>query len=140
MASADMIQSLKSDAIADRDEAQAKVDKLDQLSAEIRTEADAAYDQGVKDTQAASENPVDKIYSLDEANQMINDAKKPLEDQIADLGVKMADLQAKVDASPDVETAKEEARTELKAQLLQKYEEDQVAESEKETGFKDLLK
>jgi len=139
MASKDMVLELKNAALADRDEAQAAVDKLDALNAEIAKEVDESYDQGVKDNQAAVGNSEGKIYSLEEANQIRDEYAAPLQAQIADLGVKIADLQAKVDAAPDVESAKAEARKEVKEQILAKITEQQSSESEGEANVKSFI-
>lgn len=139
MASADVIQSLKNDEIAERDAAQAKIDKLDQLSASITEEVNASYDQGVKDNQAAVGNADGKIYSLEEANALIEEQTGPLKSQIADLGVKIADLQAKVDAAPDVEAAKKEEREKVKQEILSKLDEQQASESEGEANLKSVI-
>ncbi len=135
----DKVTALKSEVLAERDAAQKQIDSLDELNAQITKDIDAAYDEGVKDNQAAVGNSDGKIYSLEEANQIRDEAMKPLQDQLADMGVKLADLQAKVDAAPDVETAKKEAREELKQQILAESSKQQSSESEGEANLKSFI-
>ena len=78
--------------------------------------------------------PSDKIYSQLEVDQKISEAIIPLQEQIIV-------LQAKVDGFPLVlDQEKAAAVLAFKAELLVKYEEKQVVESQAETGFADLLK
>lgn len=94
--------------------------------------AKEAYDKGFADGVASV--PVsDKIYSQAELDAAVASATEPLHGQIAELQVKVSELEASIDQKVG------EAVAALKADLLAKYEEQQVAESEGETGFKSLL-
>lgn len=109
--------------------AQEEVQKLVELLALIESEKQAACDEGYASGMAASSGS-DKLYSQAELDAKIQDAILPLQEEINILKSQ----------SIDVEAVIFEAKSELKAELLAKYEEQQVAESQAETGFLELLK
>lgn len=108
--------------------AQEEVTKLTELLAMIESEKQAAYDEGY--AAGVSTQGSDKLYSQAELDAKIQDAILPLQEEINVLKSQIV----------DVEVVKSEAKAELKAELLAKYEEQQVVESQSETGFSDLLK
>lgn len=99
-------------------DAQASADALAKLK------YDEGFAAGVASVVAP---PSDKIYSQAELDQKIADALLPIQ----------AELEA-VKASIEPKVA--EALAVFKADLLSKYQEQQVVESQLETGFADLLK
>lgn len=107
---------------------------LSMVATDIKAAEDAAYDQGLRDAGVKSE---DKIYT--EADLQAEIAKS-LEVQAAEITSLKSKIEALESAPPvDVEAVKAAAKAEVKAELLAKYEEQQVAEQQGETGFKDLL-
>lgn len=93
--------------------------------------AKVKYDEGFA-AGVASVVVSDKIYSQAELDAKIAEAVAPLNAKIVELDVKVAELSAAVVAEAGKLVA-------YKAELLAKYEAQQVAESEGETGFKNLL-
>lgn len=92
---------------------------------------DMGWDEAMK--QAGSGGSTDKIYSEAEMNQIIAETKAPLE-------AKIAEIQAQIDAIPgQIAAAQEAAVNGYKAMLKAKYSEQQVVESQTETGFASLL-
>ena len=105
--------------------------QLEAAKALAVTEYDRGFAKGVKSTQGEAS---DKIYSQAEL-----DAK--LEEAIDAVSAEIESLKAELEATKaSVEPKIEEAIKAFKADLLAKYEEQQVAESESETGFAALLK
>lgn len=104
---------------------------------DVQVSADAdvkeSYDKGFADGKLSMGNGEDKLYSQVELDTALENATKPLSDQIAALQVQIDDLKVQIDA------AKEAGKAELKASLKAAYEAQQVAESEGETGFGALL-
>lgn len=136
MGSAELMGAFKADFQAEVDAAQAKVVRIDELSAavaaEIVTANKAGFEEGLN--QANQAGGSDKIYSDAEMNQIIAEETAPLKAKIAELEVAVANLQAAI------EPAKAEAVAAFKAELAAKYAEQQVVESTSETGFAELLK
>ena len=93
--------------------------------------AKAKYDEGFA-AGVASVGGGEKIYSQAELDAKIAEAVAPLNVKIAELDAKVAELSAALVAEAGKLVA-------FKADLLAKYEAQQVAESEGETGFKNLL-
>lgn len=122
-------------------ELQDKIASVDLIPGEVETEKKASYDKGFEDglAQAGQAGGPDKIFSNEEMEAEL----APLRAEIADLKAaaevattEKAELQAKVDEIPAL---KDQAVAEFKADLLAKYEAQQVAETDGETGFKALL-
>ena len=97
----------------------------------------ASYDEGFANGKAEGAGPVEpvepgsKIFDQAEVDAMIASAIAPLEAKIVELE---ASIEAKAEEAASVKVAA------LKAELLAKYEAQQVAETAEETGFADLLK
>lgn len=90
--------------------------------------AKAKYDEGFA-AGVASVQPSDKIYSQAEVDAIV----LPLNEKIAALELAITDINATIPAKIA------EAVAAFKAELLAKYEEQQVVETQAETGFKNLL-
>ncbi len=100
-----------------------------QIALEVATKE--AYDKGFVDGVASV--PVvgaEKIYSEEELQVKIQEALLPLNEKIATLEVEIALVPEKIAAGVAL----------MKAELLAKYEELQVAETAAEVGFAELLK
>lgn len=98
---------------------------------ELAAEKQASYDEGF--AAGAASVGSDKIYSQAEVDAML----APLQAELD--GVK-AELEAlKLDIDAKIEAAKADAVAALKAELKAKYDEQQVAEAQGETGFGALL-
>lgn len=105
------------------------------MKSEIEAYGKSQYDKGWDEAmvQAGSGGSTDKIYSEAEMNQIIAETKAPLE-------AKIAEVQAQLDGVPaQIAAATEAAVNGFKAMLKSKYAEQQVAESQGETGFGSLL-
>lgn len=90
-----------------------------------------SYDEGFKAGVASVPVPVsDKIYSQAELDKAVADAVAPMQVQIEDLKAQVATIDQKVLAG----------MAQMKADLLVKYKELEVALVASETGFEDLLK
>lgn len=113
-------------------------DKLSQISqlateaaAELPGELQAAKDQGF--AEGAASVGSDKIYSQADLDQRLADQASGYEATIAELNTQVAGFPLAI------EQAKEAGKAELKAELKAAYEQQQVAESQGETGFGALL-
>lgn len=97
--------------------------------------ADAKYNEGFKAGVASVDGVVsDKIYSQKELDQKIIEAIAPIQAQLDIVKLQFEQLKADVDAKI------KEGITIFKSNLLEKYIEQQVAETQAETGFAELLK
>lgn len=94
------------------------------------------YDKGFADGVASVPPPVvsDKIFSQEELDAAVKAAVEPLQARVVELEALVEEIKAGVQPKID------EALAAFKAELLAKYEAQQVVESETETGFKELLK
>lgn len=100
-----------------------------------KAQFDLGFEEGLK--QAGQAGGSDKLYSDAELNAEL----QPLKDKIAALEVREQELLAKVaEVESSVPGKIAEALVAFKAELLAKYEEKQVVESQAETGFAELLK
>lgn len=88
------------------------------------------FDEGFAAGVASVPVGSDKIFSQEEVDAML----KPLQDELALVKEQVLALQGEID------TKVAEAVAGFKAELLAKYEAQQVVESDSETGFRDLLK
>lgn len=105
--------------------------KLVDAEAAVAESAKVAYDKGFADGVASVPPPVsDKIFSQAEVDQMLADAVLPLQKKIEDLELVVAGVDQKI----------AEGVALVKADLLAKYNELQVAETASEVGFAELLK
>lgn len=104
--------------------------QLADAQAALDAEKKASYDKGFADGVASVNPSSDKIYSQAELDAKLAEALLPLQLKIEELEKKVTELEIAQDAKVNA----------FKAELLAKYEAQQVAESEGETGFKDLLK
>lgn len=112
--------------------------KLADTDAAIVEAKKAAYDEGFAAGVASVViPPSDKIFSQEELDAAVMAAVAPVQASLDEALVKIADLETKV-GEIDMKVA--EAVAAMKADLLVKYEEQQVAESVGEVGFADLLK
>jgi chromosome segregation ATPase len=104
--------------------------------------AQEQYAKGFADGVASVPPPVnDKIYSQEELDQAVRSALAPVEEQVAAMRVQIEGLgQQILELQNNIDSAKADAVAAFKAELLAKYEEQQVAESQGETGFGDLLR
>lgn len=109
-------------------EAQSKVEALTKLQTEIDAEKQAAYDEGF--TAGAASIGSDVVYTEAELQAKLAEAVAPLNTKVEELSAEVQLIPAKLD----------EAKVSVKAELAAKYAELQVAESQIETGFGDLLK
>jgi len=123
----------------------ASVEKIEALKAgldelkpivedEKKVEFDKGFDEGVKQNVA----PGDKIYSQEEMNAEL----APRDAKIAELTAQVeadAAMIAALEAKLALATDGAAAVAAFKAELLAKYEEQQVAETSGEVGFKELL-
>lgn len=106
---------------------QAKLADADQAAQDL---ARSKYEQGFAAGVASVSIPVsDKIFSQAEVDAMV----LPLQESILSLQSQIDQMQAQIDAKVS------QAVAAFKAELLAKYEAQQVVESASETGFKDLL-
>lgn len=112
---------------------------VDSMKSAIEQYGIEEYNKGFKDGR--EENNSDKLYSQAELEEFLAEAKASFEAKVAELESKSTEMQSQIDAFPgQLDEAKSTAKSELKAELKSKYEEQQVAESDSETGFSDLLK
>lgn len=95
-----------------------------ELQASAAAKEQAKYDEGYAAGLLAG-SAGGKIYSQEEADALIAAAVNPLKDEIAALKLEVDALKA--------------AHLQFKADLKAAYEAQQVAETEGETGFKNLL-
>ena len=105
--------------------------------------AKEAYDKGFADGVASQPPPVDDVtpFSQADIDAAVLAAVEPLQSQVSAMQSEMDALKLQVEELQlGIEAAKSEAVSSFKAELLAKYEEQQVAESQGETGFGDLLK
>lgn len=102
-------------------EAQAKVEALQSLQADVAREIDEAHTRGYQEGRL--EQGTDLIYTEAEFKAKVLEAT--------------ATLQAQVDNVP---AQIEASKASFKADLLSQYETQQVAETDSETGFRNLLK
>lgn len=85
----------------------------------------------VSEDGTAAPAPVsDKVYSETEAQQMVTDATSSLRAQLQDAQAQIAGEQDRIAA----------AVAQVKGELLARYQEMEVAEQERETGFVNMLK
>lgn len=100
------------------------------------------YDKGFADGVASVPPPVnDKLYSQEELDMAIQSAMAPLQEQVSTMQGQIDNLSQRViDLQNGMDAAKAEAISVFKAELLAKYQEQQVAETAGETGFEGLLK
>lgn len=100
-----------------------------QVALEVATKE--AYDKGFVDGVASVPVIVaDKIYSEEELQVKIQEALLPINEKVAALEIELALVPEKIAAGVAL----------MKAELLAKYEELQVAETAAEVGFAELLK
>lgn len=93
------------------------------------------YDKGFEDGVASVPPPVsDKIYSQAELDAAVAGAVGPLQEQIASLQEQVSAMQGQIDQKVA------DAVALVKADLLAKYKDLEVALQVAETGFEDLLK
>lgn len=78
--------------------------------------------------------PSDKIYSQDELDAKIQEALQPVQAELDSVKAQMVDMQVQIDQKIA------DAIAAFKADLLAKYQDQQVVEAQSETGFADLLK
>lgn len=104
------------------------------LEAELKAAEDKGFDLGVAQAGIPAG---DKIYTEADLQAEKELVAAPLKAEKAVLEAKLVELQASVDKMPELVN---KAVADMKAALLAKYEEAQVAETNAETGFKDLLK
>lgn len=104
------------------------------LEVELKAAEDKGFDLGLAQAQV---QPTDKIYTEADLQAEKELVAAPLKAEKAVLEAKLVELQASVDKMPELV---KKAVADMKAALLAKYEEAQVAETNAETGFKDLLK
>ena len=90
------------------------------------------YDEGFA-AGVASVPVVPGGFTQEQVDAAVLAAVEPLQKKVSDLEAKVAELEASVQPKIDAAVAA------YKADLLAKYEAQQVAESEGETGFKNLL-
>lgn len=125
--------ALLNNLVANINELQAKL-----IDAQVSADALAKqkYDEGFAAGVASvpTPQPSDKLYSQEEMDAAIQSAVVPLNEKIAELQTQVDGMQAQIDAKVS------EAMSAFKAELLAKYEAQQVVESDSETGFRDLLK
>jgi len=122
----DLVQLLNS-LVNSLRELQAKLADADQAAQDL---ARSKYEQGFAAGVASVSIPVsDKIFSQAEVDAMV----LPLQESILSLQSQIDQMQAQIDAKVS------QAVAAFKAELLAKYEAQQVVESASETGFKDLL-
>jgi len=107
---------------------QAQIAAADEVA---KAKYDEGFAAGVKSMQAPHS---DKIYSQAELDAKVEEVVAPLIEQIEAL---KKDIEA---AKAEVQPKIDEAILAFKAELLAKYNEQQVVESESETGFAELLK
>lgn len=100
----------------------------DQLVAEKK----ASYDEGF--AAGAAAGGIDKIYSQAELDAKVAEAVAAVQLQLDAVKAELEQLKGEV----DLKIAS--ALSAFKADLLAKYQEQQVVESASETGFADLLK
>jgi hypothetical protein len=123
------------------------------MKSQIESFGQEQYTKGWDEAMAqAASNPGNgdpsKIYTEAELNAEIALVKEPLEAEIAVLRNKNVALKESVNAlqgqideiNVNVDAKISEKIAEFKADLLKKYEEQQVAESQGETGFLEALK
>lgn len=113
--------------------------KLAESQVALDEVAKLKYDEGFAAGVASVIIPPvsDKIFSQAEADALVAAAVAPLEARVVELEAKVTELSA--DIGSQVAAGVAAAMVDFKASLLAKYEEQQVAESESETGFKSLL-
>lgn len=150
MAVADLVNGLKSGFEAEvakldvvKADYAAKIATADQIVTESEAEKLAAYNKGWDERGLNDGTQGDKTHTDEEVNEIM----KPLQDQIAQLTqaqeTMRLDLQMAQDRVAGIPMELERAATDavaaFKAELKQKYEEQQVAEAQGETGFGSLL-
>lgn len=104
--------------------------KIEEMRAQFSVEQKAKYDEGFAAGVGSVSSGNPKIYSQEELDAVVI----PMREQIAALQVEVDSIPSKIEA------AKSESIAAFKAELLAKYEEKQVVESQAETGFAELLK
>ena len=109
------------------------VAKLADAQNQIELIKKEAYDMGFAAGQAAG-GAGDKVFTQADVEQMVADALAPLKLEIEALKMEIEKL--KMEGDEKVLAAVNAFKTDL----LAKYEEMQVIETQAETGFKDLLK
>jgi hypothetical protein len=126
-------------------EAQIMLEGSVQMKSMITEYGQEKYNEGFQSGKDSIQLPdpsnPDVIYTQQQMNDAVTAGKEQqkLETEL-ELGVKISELQAQVDAVPGLlESAKSESVAAFKAELKAKYEEQQVVESSSETGFKSLL-
>lgn len=135
MAVKDTIAQLKQAVLDEMSKLQAELAVVEGLElaydAELLVEFNKGFDAGVLQSDSAGGS--DKIFSLIELNAEL----APLQAKIVELEAAVSSLQAVVNSVPQQIV---EGVAAVKAGLLAAYEAQQVAETQAETGFKDLLK
>ncbi len=116
--------------VASINELQAKLADANNAAQEL---ANQKYEEGFA-AGVASVPVSEKIYTQAELDAAVQASVLPLQEQIVSLQAQVDGMQAQIDAKVA------EAMALFKADLLAKYEAQQVVESDSETGFKDLLK
>lgn len=129
---------------------QSELDQIATVEADGVAELQAKYDAGFEDAlkQAGQAGGSDKLYSDEELNAEIALRTGPLNDQINSLTNEVASLtgsnaalQSQVDGiQAQIDGAVVAAVSAVKADMLAKYEAQQVAETDSETGFINYLK
>lgn len=114
------------------------------IEVEIEGEKKASYDKGFADGKASMGEPGDKIYSQVEMDAAVSESNAKFEEMKAsydemkpkfdELVLKVAEMESGLQGKID------EAVAAFKVDLAKKYEDLQVAETEAETGFGNLLK
>lgn len=135
MAVIDKITQIKSNLLTEISEIQDELKLVEEMESELAAELLAAEEKGFEAglAQSGQANGSDKLYSDAELNAEL----QPLRDQIQAL-TDSAALAA--EALPgQLQAASEQAVASFKAELKAAYEAQQVAESQGETGFGNLL-
>ena len=129
----DTIAILKQNILDEKAELDQDLAVVEQMETEYDVELKAEFDKGFDEGVKQNTSPGEKIYSEEELQAEL----QPLKDKIAELEGKVA--QAEAELPGKLEQAAKLAVDAFKAELKAKYEEQQVAESQGETGFGALL-
>ncbi len=123
------------------EKADAMIQGANEMKSEISVYGTEQYNKGWDEAMVqAGSNPGGdplKIYTEAEMNQILNEAKAPLEAQIVSLNSQVESFPSQLESSKS--EGKVEGANELRSQLKSAYEAQQVAETEGETGFGALL-
>lgn len=125
------------------------VQKVDSIPAAVEAGEQAAYDQGYQDGKASVVLPVegtgDKLFTQEDMNKLAETAKQEVRDlemtpAIESLNAQITELSTRVgNLENELAQAGPNAVANFKAELKAKYAEQQVAETQGETGFQALL-